>query len=583
VLEPSGRLRFVTYDADGRIDQDLACLNCAYNLRTLHDDADCPECGQSVYESAKRARLCQHDPIWLRRLTEAANWIAVAFGCFVLLVSAALIMGALQADSDVVLFLVVIPIIGIVVGPIGFWKITAPHHCRGIRWVRVRALARWMVAAGFIWFLLVIIAGSMLSLEPSDEPVLWLIRCCLVCLGVAVWATHTYVAGLAAKMPEAKLAKYTRFVGSGFVLCLALDLVMTISPVEALWQLSMAGLYALSIGSIALSIGYRRGFRQALTKSQQGAEGQAPECGHDAEQERQFRQSQRRAKAKSAVPTQPYKPKRRRWPWVLLALVLVMAGTLGIVRYTLHRRVAVKLAQLRAEGYPTTLSELDAWYVMPSGANAADAYLKAFNAYVKDDELEALLPGSMANRVQWPAPDEPMPAEMLAAAESLLAQNTEAIARLYEAALIRECRYPIDLTKGIEVDLPHLTELRWGTRLLLCRANLEARRGNGDQVVEAVAALLAASNSLAMEPEHISQIVRVAIQSEGCRTVERLLSGDEWTDVQLARLSQAFAGAIDRRALPRAMAGLRAILLDASDIFDTADGKIVFFRLLGGL
>ena len=113
-------------------------------------------------------------------------------------------------------------------------------------------------------------------------------------------------------------------------------------------------------------------------------------------------------------PTQPYKPKRRRWPWVLLALALVAAGTFGIVRYTLHRRVVVELARIRTAGYPTTLAELDAWYPTPTGANAADVYLEAFDAYVRDEELEMLLPGFRAD-VDWPAPDEPIPAEMLAA------------------------------------------------------------------------------------------------------------------------------------------------------------------------
>ena len=36
---------------DNRIDQDLHCVHCGYNLRTLAKDGDCPECGAPVEET----------------------------------------------------------------------------------------------------------------------------------------------------------------------------------------------------------------------------------------------------------------------------------------------------------------------------------------------------------------------------------------------------------------------------------------------------------------------------------------------------------------------------------------------------
>ena len=210
-------------------------------------------------------------------------------------------------------------------------------------------------------------------------------------------------------------------------------------------------------------------------------------------------------------PIQPYKPKRRRWPWVLLALMLVVAVPLGIVRYTLHRRVVVELARIRAAGYPTTLAELDAWYPTPTDANAADVYLEAFDAYVSDEELEALLPHFSMN-VDWPAPDEPIPAEMLTAMEAYLAKNAEALALLVEAASIPECRYPVDLREGLDVRLPHLIELRTGTELLALQASVAAERSEGESVVGSIRATLALAESLKHEPILISQLVRISIQ-----------------------------------------------------------------------
>ena len=78
MAESRGQIPFVAYDADGRLDQDLPCLKCGYNLRTLFDDGQCPECGASVHESARLAWLCQHDPAWLRRLARATIWIGIA-------------------------------------------------------------------------------------------------------------------------------------------------------------------------------------------------------------------------------------------------------------------------------------------------------------------------------------------------------------------------------------------------------------------------------------------------------------------------------------------------------------------------
>jgi hypothetical protein len=41
-----------------RVPEDLACIRCGYNLRTLREDGVCPECGDAVAESLRyRGRL----------------------------------------------------------------------------------------------------------------------------------------------------------------------------------------------------------------------------------------------------------------------------------------------------------------------------------------------------------------------------------------------------------------------------------------------------------------------------------------------------------------------------------------------
>ena len=289
--ESRGRLRFVSYDAEGRIDQDFACLKCGYNLRTQRDDGDCPECGDSVYDSARCAWLCQHDPAWLHRLAGATAWITTAFVCFALLLLTSLIGVAFQGFYGGTIVLAVSIALGAAAGAFGFWQITAPHRCAGIRRGRLRPVARWLVLTGLAGFMLAILVGAVLGEVELGE---WLFRCSLVCLASGAWATFTYVAALVAMMPEARPVKHMRFVTWGFVLCFLLTLVMTLSPSELLGVLILSGLLILNIWAVPLVIGYRRRFREALTISQQGDDSQVPECGHGAAQEGRLRQRDRK-------------------------------------------------------------------------------------------------------------------------------------------------------------------------------------------------------------------------------------------------------------------------------------------------
>jgi hypothetical protein len=45
-----------------------------------------------------------------------------------------------------------------------------------------------------------------------------------------------------------------------------------------------------------------------------------------------------------------------------LVVVLVLAALYTAYRYTLHRMVEAKLDEIRKQGYPVTLAELDKWY-----------------------------------------------------------------------------------------------------------------------------------------------------------------------------------------------------------------------------
>ena len=61
-----------------------------------------------------------------------------------------------------------------------------------------------------------------------------------------------------------------------------------------------------------------------------------------------------------------------------LVVVLVLGALYIAYRYTLHRMVEAKLDEIRQQGYPVTLAELDKWYPQPPpGENAAEVYLRS--------------------------------------------------------------------------------------------------------------------------------------------------------------------------------------------------------------
>ncbi len=55
--------RFLHLDDHGRIDEDLLCRLCDYNLRGLEESADCPECSTPIARSARPDLIQFGDPV----------------------------------------------------------------------------------------------------------------------------------------------------------------------------------------------------------------------------------------------------------------------------------------------------------------------------------------------------------------------------------------------------------------------------------------------------------------------------------------------------------------------------------------
>ena len=293
--------------------------------------------------------------------------------------------------------------------------------------------------------------------------------------------------------------------------------------------------------------------------------------------------------------------------WLLLITLVpaLLAGAVyGGYRLRLWHQVKARLEAIRADGYPITLSELNAYYPVPAGRNAADVYTRAFAllsaADAKPLAVDVELPTMPVKPVEYgmildapdeapgglgltdpdgsgplpdpkfllpfvgsgevPPPDEPLPEHMSKVLALYLEQREDVIGLLHEAATIPEVRYPLDLTQGGETQLPHLNSLRESAFVLALDMLLRAERDDAAGVVRDARSIAALGDSLRKEPLLISMLVRIAVHAIGLAHMDRFLSRVEFTDEQLRELSPAFASITESEVLRRAFAGERSFV-----------------------
>ena len=64
--------------------EDLSCHRCAYNLRGLRQDGQCPECGAPIEVSVAGDALRFADPRWVRDLAVGINCLTPSFAAYLL-------------------------------------------------------------------------------------------------------------------------------------------------------------------------------------------------------------------------------------------------------------------------------------------------------------------------------------------------------------------------------------------------------------------------------------------------------------------------------------------------------------------
>jgi hypothetical protein len=241
---------------------------------------------------------------------------------------------------------------------------------------------------------------------------------------------------------------------------------------------------------------------------------------------------------------------------VILAFLILVGGFIAWNLATPEQDARV--LAIRQNGYPGTLRELDAWYThIPDSQNAALIYTNAFSEPTLTNYSGSTM--ALVGETNWvPARGHLIEKEFRAELSAVLATNQNLLALLHSAAALTNSRYPVDLTKGFQVLLPHLAKVKSAVQLLTTEAILDASNGDIEKALAALRAAGAVADSMAEEPLLISQLVRYASWAIIFKRSELILNGATLSDQQLNALQIFFQNAEKPHAMVRGLAGERA-------------------------
>jgi len=244
-----------------------------------------------------------------------------------------------------------------------------------------------------------------------------------------------------------------------------------------------------------------------------------------------------------------------------------LAITAGVcwVAFSLSAAVAAGNAQ------PTTLQELQDFYPrVDDAANAAFVYKKALDMCPVNNQ--GLFPlgglGISQNMLITPLPSG-VKADIVGALE----RNAAILQVLHQAAAMPQCRFPLDLTRGYGVTLPHLLPMRDFTWALELEAVNAADDKKSDLAAQAVLDAVAIAQSLRNEPQLVSQLVRINCWGIALDAMAQVLNRVSLEDKTLLQFQESLAKADDREALTRALQGELCMYMNLKT--ETSEDKAV--------
>lgn len=201
----------IPLDEFGHVSADLPCISCGYNLRGLSPDSVCPECGIPIGRSQYGNLLRYSDPTWVKQLSSGMNWViaAIIVGILSGCVGQLLIR---SANVSLGLFVSLVPA---VLHLLGYIYLTAPDPSAVETEITARQVVRGLAVANFVLTL-----ATMASALGGQSLVVLICTALGQVVSIAfLFALGRHMSQLAFRIPDPTLARRTRIVVWGFLIC----------------------------------------------------------------------------------------------------------------------------------------------------------------------------------------------------------------------------------------------------------------------------------------------------------------------------------------------------------------------------
>ena len=169
-----------------RIEFNLRCAKCGYNLRMQALDGRCPECGTEVAETLRAGNLAYSDPRWLRN---------ISIGCILLVLAPAasifvLMCPRLPINSPTELLAVVGS--GLVPLAVGLHLLTRPEPPPRIGTRRANRIRLALLLGGWLWFILMGLHLMLLNIDSEFLKLNYLVMCGLGVIVLSILPCHLF-------------------------------------------------------------------------------------------------------------------------------------------------------------------------------------------------------------------------------------------------------------------------------------------------------------------------------------------------------------------------------------------------------
>jgi hypothetical protein len=202
-------------DAEGVVAAEIPCRKCGYNLRGLHVEGRCPECGRAVGLSVRGDFLRYSDPGWVRKLHRGIRMIIWAIVVIVLGVILGVALGIGMGNATIAAAAPVTAVlIGYVLYLVGTWLLTEPDPS-GVgedQYGTSRKIIRIALVLGVINQAMEI-ARQFAPIPAALQSTLTLVGFIFSLAGlVAIFAQLQYLKKLAMRIPDPQLAGRAHFL-----------------------------------------------------------------------------------------------------------------------------------------------------------------------------------------------------------------------------------------------------------------------------------------------------------------------------------------------------------------------------------